>query len=67
MKAKLIIINWVASMAFLFTDSLIQALVAFCWFAASCFLLEKYKHETMNEVNRFNKWIDKQLNKQSYK
>lgn len=67
MKAKIIIANWLISLAFLFTDSIIQAIVALCWFGLSCFLLEKYKQETKAEANKFNKWIDKQINKQSYK
>lgn len=67
MKAKIIIISWLTSLMFMATDNIVQALIAFCCFGVSSFLLEKCKQEVNDEVTKLNKWFDKKINKQSYK
>ena len=62
MKTKLIIAGWLISLALLFTNSIIQALVALVWFGISCYLMNKHLKAVTAEVNKFNKYIDKIIN-----
>lgn len=65
MKAKLIIANWLFAwvpLSYAGNDVIIAAIVA-GWFGLACYLLNKHKKATFQEVEKFNKWIDKQTNK----
>lgn len=67
MKAKLIIVNWVfawAPLCYAGDDPFI-ALLCVSWFGLASRLLEKNKTDVSKEMNTFNKWIDKQINKQN--
>lgn len=66
MKAKLIIFNWLFSWVPLCYagDDPVIAMCVVGWFGFSSWLLNKHKRITMREVDRFENWVDKQLNKQ---
>lgn len=65
MKAKLTILNWLFSWAPLcyVGDNPVIAICVIGWFGFSCWLLMKYRKQTMCEVDKFEKWIDKQINR----
>lgn len=63
MKTRIIIISWIVSFAFLFTDNILQALVVVVWFAMSCYLMNKHMKAVTTEIDKFNKKIEELINK----
>ncbi len=63
MKTRIIIISWIVSFAFLFTDNILQALVVVVWFAMSCYLINKDMKAVTTEIDKFNKKIEELINK----